>query len=117
MKMMVMSAVAIVSTAVCAPYAPAYAANCGAAVPGSWNWSFGRSPGSPPVASGASVAFKPDGTMTWRNKSGHWSCQGTTVTLNWESGGESSTDTMTLSDDERSMIGTNNKGMNVRGER
>ena len=56
--------------------------------------------------------------MTWSGgDNGRWEQAGRTITLTWTSKQPVSVDTMTLSQDGRTMTGTNNAGWSVRGTR
>jgi hypothetical protein len=82
-------------------------------VVGAWTWAFAEK-GDPQT--NGSVTFDSDGTMTWSGgSSGTWTQSGRTISLQWK--GKDFKDTMTLSEDGKTMAGTNNAGWQVQGTR
>ena len=81
---------------------------------GGWVWAFAP-PGQPLVDHGA-VTFNPDGTIKWSGGSqGSWRKSGNTYTLKWAD--KEAEDIVNMSDDGKSLTGTNNAGWSIRGTR
>jgi len=80
---------------------------------GTWTWAFAQS-GEP--QENGKITFSADGTMMWNgdNSKGKWEQNGRSITLRWDKG---SVDILTLSNDGRTLDGTNKDGWRVKGTR
>jgi len=81
---------------------------------GVWTWAFAP-PGQSPRDQGT-VKFTEDGKMSWSGGSyGTWRRAGNTLVLKWSD--KNAEDTLTLSNDARTLSGTNNSGWSIRATR